>query len=230
MGEVIKNDTVLYDLNTATIPETSSPGSNNWASIHHLQEPGQKVDSYVVEKQCLSEHSYLEVPETQRDKGYITETDTSFQLETFQNAQIDPRDRKCPTALHLERYNDALNASDLSQSQHSKSPQMSQSNFWFPDSAVTSSTSRISKWSTENLRPITAERQGGTEHDVNQAEPHRDQSDGSANDLCTVENPSPRSDAMEVDTNFAGIRHDRSGADDLIDGNPFGALTRTVDS
>lgn len=33
--------------------------------------------------------------------------------------------RKCPTSLYLERYNDALNASDLSQSQHSKSPQMS---------------------------------------------------------------------------------------------------------
>lgn len=32
-----------------------------------------------------------------------------------------------------------------------------------------------------------------------------------------MENPSPRSDAIEVDTNSAGIRHDRSGVDDLID-------------
>ena len=217
MGDFVKNGSVLYSLDTATVPEISSPCSNDWASIHDLREPGRKVDSHGAEKQCSSEHSYLEVLETQRNEGCMTEIDTSLQLGTFQDAQIDLGDGEYPVALHSERYDDALNASDLSQSQHLKSPQISQSNFWFSDSAVTSSTPQISKWSTENSRPITVERQGFTEDDINQAELHRDQSHGLANELRTVGNPPSRSDAMEVDTDSARNCHDQNEADNLTD-------------
>ena len=206
MGDFVKNGSVLYSLGTATVPETSSPCSNDWASIHDLREPGRKVDSHGAEKQCSSEHSYLEVLETQRNEGCMTEIDTSLQLGTFQDAQIDLGDGEYPIALH-----------SVSQSQHLKSPQKSQSNFWFSDSAVTSSTPQISKWSTENSRPITAERQGFIEHDINQAELHRDQSHGLANELRTVGNPPSRSDAMEVDTDSARNCHDQNEADNLAD-------------
>ena len=217
MADVGGTSTVLYSLDTATVPETSSPYSNDWASIRRVREPGRKVDSHGAEKECSSEHSYLEVPETQRDEGCVTDTDAPFQLGIFQDIQIDGRDSECLTASHSERYDDAPNASDLNQLKHPTSLQIFQGDVSLSDCAFTSSTPRVSKWSTKSSRPVTSERQEGTEHDITQAEPHRDQSDGLANELCTAEYPSSRSDAMEVDTNSPRIRHDRNGADDLTD-------------
>ena len=134
----------------------------------------------------------------QRRQDSVTDTDAPFQLGIFQDIQIDGRDSECPTAPHSERYEDASNASDLNQLKHPTSLQMFSSDVSFSNCTFTSSTPRVSKWSTKSSRPVTSERREGIEHDITQAEPHRDQSDGLANELCTGEYPSSRSDAMEA--------------------------------